>query len=174
MSDESHGASRRDLLKGSAIGVGALVGAMALTNAEEVSADAATGDPHTYYLTLSNITGNSRIKLTSLSFGGENEGGTLVPEDVTFTMPTGAFSPLILAAFASETRHKVIIRGYQSDASGKQVNSLIITCTNAEVLHYHLSVSSSGAPTDNVHVSFDSIELKWVLNNTVATWTVSP
>ncbi len=43
MAEASGGASRRDLLRGSAIGMGALVGALALTNLGETSADAFTG-----------------------------------------------------------------------------------------------------------------------------------
>jgi hypothetical protein len=103
MSDDAQGASRRDLLRGSAIGVGALVGAMALTNAQEVSADAAT-TPHTYYLTMSNInTSTTKIKLISLSFGGENDDDVLKAALVSLAMDTGQFSPLILQAMALKT-----------------------------------------------------------------------
>jgi type VI protein secretion system component Hcp len=172
MSDETHGASRRELLKGSAIGVGALVGAMALTNADEVSADAATGNPHVYYLTLSNVTGNSKIKLTTMSFGGDSDGsGTLTEEVVSIGMPTGEFSPLILQAFAEKTTHKATIKSYQTDVSGRQVNSLTITCTGAKIVHYHLGASGSGAPTDNVRLSYASVELDWVPQAKSYTWT---
>lgn len=174
MPDGQVGTSRRDVLRGSAIGVGALVGAMALTNGDEVSADAATGDPHVYYLTIGNITGSSKIKLSSVSFGGENDAGTLNPALVTLGMPTGGFSPLILQAFVAKTLHKATIKGYQTDASGRQVNSLIITCTGAEVVYYHLGVGGSGAPSDTVHLSYDTIELNWVLAGKSFTWDTTP
>jgi type VI protein secretion system component Hcp len=176
MSDDASGASRRDLLRGSAIGVGALVGAMALTNAQEVSADAATSVPHTYYVTMSGINPTTKIKLISVSFGGENDGGTLSAALVSLTMDSGQFSPLILQAMALKTViTKATILGYQPDVvTGKTVNSLKITCNSARVMYYHLAVSSSGAPVDTVRLSFTSVDLDWVLQNRHFTWTPPP
>lgn len=175
MSEQTNGASRRDLLRGGAIGVGALVGAMALTSAEETSAEAAgTSSSHTYYVNISGINPNTRIKLSSLSFGGENVAGSPTPtaDGLTLAMPTGQFSPKILQAFANKSPiAKVTIRGYQPDASGKLVNSLVITLTGAQVVYYHLG-ASSGVPTDTVHITYATIDLDWALQNVHFTWNV--
>jgi type VI protein secretion system component Hcp len=171
MSDETSGASRRDLLRGSAIGVGALVGAMALTNSQEVAADAATSTAHTYYLNMSGINPSTRIRVNSVSFGGDNNNGTPTPDVVALSMPSTQFSPKILGAFANKTTGiTATIRGYQPDAVGKTVNFVTITCAGSQITHYHLG-ASSGAPTDNVHLVFGSIKLEWVLNLKSFTWT---
>lgn len=171
MADETSGASRRDVLRGSAIGMGALVGAMTLTNANEVAADAAGTSNHTYFLTLSGInTSNSKIKLTSLGFGGDETNGTPTPEVVSLSMPSGRFSPFMLQAFAEKTALTATIYGYQPNASGVTELALQITCTGAEIVHYHLG-ASSGAPSDNLQLIFGSIDLKWVLQNIHFKWT---
>jgi type VI protein secretion system component Hcp len=171
MADQVSGASRRDVLRGSAIGVGALVGAMSLTNANEVAAEAAGTSNHTYYLTLSGInTSNTKIKLTSVGFGGDDSNGTPTPDVVTLAMPSGRFSPLMLQAFAEKTLHTATIQGYQPDANGVSVLALQITCTGAEIVRYHLG-ASSGAPSDNLQLVFGSIDLKWALQNVHFTWT---
>lgn len=171
MADEGTGTSRRDVLRGSAIGMGALVGAMALTNSNEVAAEAAGTSNHTYYLTISGINGtNSKIKLSSLGFGGDDPNGTPTPDRVTLTMPSGRFSPFMLKAFVEKTQHTATIYGYQPNASGVPELALQITCTGAEIVHYHLG-ASSGAPSDNLELVFGSIDLKWVLQNVHFTWT---
>jgi type VI protein secretion system component Hcp len=171
MADEANGASRRDVLRGSAIGMGALVGAVALTNSNEVAAEAAGTSNHTYFVTISGInTSNSKIKVTSLGFGGEDDNGTPTPDRVSLNMPSGRFSPLMLEAFVQKSTHTVTIYGYQPNASGVTELALQITCTGAVIVHYHLG-ASSGAPTDNIQFVFSSIDLKWVLQNVHFTWT---
>ena len=170
MSEAAGGASRRDLLRGSAIGVGALVGAMTLTSSNEEAAGAA-GVTRDYYATFTGINPSTKVKVTSVSFGGDDNGGVLTPDIVSLTLPSSRYSPLILKKFVEKTTTTATITGYQPDAVGKLVNFVTITCTGALITHYHLSVSSAGAPSDNLHLVFASIDLKWVLNNVHYTWS---
>lgn len=171
MAEEVTGASRRDMIRGGAIGVGALMGAMALTNANEVAAEAA-GSNRSYLLSITGISDAKNIKLSSFGFGGDDVNGTPTPERVTLTMGSGAQSPFLLKAFAQQKNTLIaVINGYQPNAAGVEQNSIRITCTGAEIVHYHLGVSSSGAPVDNIQLVFGSIELQWLLQNVFFTWT---
>jgi type VI protein secretion system component Hcp len=172
MSDAESGASRRDLLRGSALGVGALVGAMALTNANETAADAA-GVTRSYDVTMTGINPNTKVKLTSVAFGGDLTNGSAIPEIVTLALPSSRFSPLLLKAFAEKASTiKATIRGYQPNVNGVQSNFVTITCTGSQIVHYHLGISSSGAPTDNLQLTYATIDLNWLLNNVHYTWVV--
>lgn len=159
MADEASGASRRDVLRGSAVGMGALVGAMALTNSNEVAAEAAT-TKHKLTITFSGISPKN-IPLSSVNFGGDNDNGTPTPDIVTLTLRTGAHSPLLLQAFANKTGPlTVTIKGYGTDPVGREVVDYTITLSSAEIVHYHLAGSPSGA-TDQVHVVFGAVDLEW-------------
>jgi hypothetical protein len=73
-------------------------------------------------------------------------------------------------AFVEKSLHTVTIYGYQSNAAGVTELALQITCTAAEIVHYHLG-ASSGAATDNIQLIFGSLDLKWVLQNVHFKWT---
>jgi type VI protein secretion system component Hcp len=168
MADEGARASRRDVLRGSAIGMSALVGAMAVTSSTEVAAEAA-GTRHNLTITFGGIAPKN-LPLGSVNFGGDNPGGTPTPDVVTLSLPTGAHSPFLLKSFAQETTRTVTIRGYGTDASGRAVIDYTITFTAAEVVHYHLAGSPTGA-TDQVQLRFGSVQLEWNPQNVQFTWT---
>jgi type VI protein secretion system component Hcp len=168
MSEETSGASRRDMLRGGAVGVGALVGAMALTNSSEIAADAA-GTSHSMLVSFSGISPKN-LHVYSVNFGGDNPGGTPTPDVVLLTLRSGAQSPFLLQAFAQQTNLTATIKGYGVDATGRQVLDFTITCSVARIVHYHLS-ASSGSPTDTVHLRFNSIDLEWNPNLVHFTWT---
>ena len=174
MADEASGASRRDVLRGSAIGMGALVGAMAMTNSNEVDAEAAGTSNHTYYLVLAGInTSSSRIRINSFGAGGENDGGALMVDQIPISMPTGNFSYQLLRHFAEKLAiTSATIRGYQQDTTGKTVNSLKIVLNNVRIVRYHVG-AGSGGPTDNISLNVGtSVELDWVLTNKSYTWVI--
>ena len=173
MAEELARTSRRDVLRGSAIGVGALVGAMALTNSSEVAAEAAVSGV-SYDMTVG-IIGATKIKLNSLAFGGDKPAtGNAIPEPLALTIPTGYHSTILLQAFALQSDlGTVTIRGYSPDRSGVSVNTLLITCAHGRVGHYHLS-ASSGTPVDSVQLRFVSVDLKWVPKGAHYTWTPPP
>jgi len=168
MADESAGTSRRDVLRGSAIGMSALVGAMAMTNSAEVAAEAA-GTGHKLTITFGGISPKN-LPLGSVNFGGDNPEGTPVPDLVTLSLPTGAQSPFLLKAFAEETTRTVTIRGYGTDASGRAIVDYTITFTGAVVVHYHLAGSPTAA-TDQLQLRFGSVDLEWNPQNVQFTWT---
>jgi type VI protein secretion system component Hcp len=169
MSEETSGASRRDVLRGGgAVGVGALVGAMALTNSSEIAADAA-GTNNSMLVSFSGISPKT-LRLDSVNFGGDNPGGTPTPDVVVLTLRSGAQSPFLLQAFAQQTNLTATIKGYGVNATGGQVLDFTITCSVARIVHYHLS-ASSGSPTDSVHLRFNSIDLEWNPNLVHFTWT---
>lgn len=169
MADEVSGASRRDVLRGSAVGMGALVGAMALTNSNEVAAEAA-GTNHKLTVSFSGISPKN-LPLSSVNFGGENNNGTPTPDVAALALRTGAHSPLLLKAFAQKTAPlTVTIKGYGTDAVGREVVDYTITLSSAEIAHYHLAGSPSGA-TDQVHVVFGSVDLEWNPQLLHFTWT---
>ena len=77
MTEQTSGTSRREVLRGSAIGMGALAAAVALTNAVEESADAQTTGGGLLFMVGFSVTGlNNKVQARSISFGGTNPAGT--------------------------------------------------------------------------------------------------
>lgn len=141
---------------------------MALTNSNEVAAEAATGN-HKLTISFSGISPKN-VPLSSVNFGGDNPSSTPTPDLVVLALPTGAQSPFLLKAFAQQTGPlTVTIKGYGTNAAGLQVLDYTITFSNAEVLHYHLVGSPSGA-TDQVQLRFGSVDLAWNPQNVHFTW----
>jgi type VI protein secretion system component Hcp len=155
MAEAVSGASRRDVLMGSAVGVGALVGGIALTNLGESSAEAATLNGHTDYVTIAGINPNNPIVLTSVSVGGSSRVAKM-------TMRTGTFSPKILQAFGTQTAiSSVKIRDVHQNSTGQIVTDMLITLANVKITFYEVSVSNAEPPLDTVHMSYTGLSMTW-------------
>ncbi len=112
------GTSRRDVLKGGAIGAGALASVMAISGIGSEAADAAVTVPHiagagvaNYFLKLDGIAGEStaaqhrgEIEISSFSFGVSNAGspaggvGKATPSSFSFLKTMDKSSPKLMLA----------------------------------------------------------------------------
>ena len=171
------GASRRDVLRGGAIGVGALVGAMGLLNAEEVSSAAERLDTATaLYISYSPFS-QSLAVLRSFSFGGELNGSP-GPVPVFLTQDTFKNSPRLLRIYAeASTVPKVEIREFQTNVQGVEKLTTTITFTNSRITSFHTDVvtASNGGSAhtqDLLQLTFGSVTLLRVDSGSAYTWTL--
>lgn len=188
---ENDGATRRDLLRGGALGVGALVGgAGAVTLAQQsnaatpaFSASATTGQQ--FWLAVSGVTGPGtargfvgQLPISSFSFGFDEAGstggagtGTVTPTTLDFTTPTSKATPQLLAdLITGKVVPKATLTGLRPNASGVEQRYLIIVVHNLLVSSLHTS-ESHGAPTDHVSFKFDSITV--TIDSETVTYSVS-
>lgn len=171
------GATRRDLLRGGAFGVGALVGgSSAVTFAEQSNAatpaftsSAATGQ--LFWLAVSGVSGPSttrafagQLPISSFSVGFDEAGstggagaGTVTPTSFDFTTPTSKATPqLLLALIQGSNVSKATLTGLRTTPSGTEQKYLTIVMHNLLVRSVH-TTESHGAPTDHVSFAFESI-----------------
>ena len=174
---EASGASRRDVLKTGAVGMGALLGAMGMTgtaHAEAVHVAAAETGPVDYFLKIDGIDGESTdathkgwIQLLSFSWGASNpsrviasgrtRAGRPTISDFTFTSTTSTASPTLFADCVTGKNHPTaVITGLRSGDRG-QVEFLKIRLSDVLVSSYQTSASSD-VPTDSTSLSFRKIE----------------
>jgi hypothetical protein len=171
------GASRRDVLRGGAIGMGALVGAMALVNAEAGPAEATTGTGLRLSVGFSGINLALAVPLQSFTFGGDDVNGTLAPSQVILTLDTNRYSPRLLQAYVQKTSlQSVVIRERAPDVQGVLRLLMTITITGAEIVYFHTSAATHGHIRDTVHLVFggsaevnrnaEAVDYTWVLPST--------
>jgi type VI protein secretion system component Hcp len=172
------GTSRRDVLRGGAIGVGALVGAMGLVNAAEVSSEAERLDTaRAIYVRYSTFSGHDLAQVRSFSFGGEVHGSP-APAPVFLTQDTFRNSPRLLRIYAEAiTIPQVEITEYQSNVQGVEKLYTKITFTNSRITSFHTDVVTSangGTPHthDVMQLTFGSATVERLDSASTYTWTL--
>jgi type VI secretion system secreted protein Hcp len=174
--EDEAGASRRDVLRGGALGMGALVGAMGVSGVADAATPsvrmaAAASSAQRFFLAIDGVTGpatakgfEKQIPVHAYSWGVTNTGGTggggggagkstLLP--FSFTASSSLASPQ-LALLAATEKHavKAVLRGVKS---GKTTPYLTITLTTVLVSSLQQTESSGGAPLDTVQLKFAKI-----------------
>lgn len=177
------GASRRDVLKSGALGVGTLAGlagasAMFAPAAGAAAAPAAGTDPTSYFLKLDGVPGEStdaahkgEIQLLSFSWGvsnaAKNSGsagragaGRATFSDFNFTAITSKASPLLMLNTASGKRLKsAVVTGSRSSGDRSQ-EFIKIELTDVLVSSYEQSASSE-APIESASLSFAKVQFSY-------------
>jgi hypothetical protein len=145
--DEMTGASRRDVLRGGAIGMGALVGAMALVNANEVSSEAKRATSRTLWVGFAGngLAASNKVPLQSFALGGEVNGSP-DPLPVSLTLNTNKYSGKLLQVYAEAiTLSKIVISEYHADVQGVEKLYLTVTLTSARITSFHTSVHTTAS-----------------------------
>jgi type VI protein secretion system component Hcp len=169
------GTSRRDLLRGGAIGVGAVVGAMGLINASEVAAEAAGGTGLALYAGFAGINLKQPMQVHSFQLGGAFAGATATASPATLVLESYKYSPKLLQAYAEKTSlAKVVIKGYRPNVQGLVTQFLTITLTGAQIVSYHAGAAVNDSLRDTVRVTFTGLTVLRNDANTTYTWTVPP
>lgn len=176
------GTSRRDVLRGGAVGLGAVLGAVALTNTEQSAADARTLLVTNYYLILPGIKGavtqkgrEGWIELRSLVFGGDKPGsGSASVVPLTMSMYASKASPKVFAALNSgQTFSTATIKGYRPDRAGIDRIFITITLTGLRIVSYAQSCTEKNTPTlDKIATSYTKIDYSFPPND--ESWTPAP
>jgi type VI protein secretion system component Hcp len=111
-----------------------------------------------YLNSISGLFSTNPIKVSSVTFGGDDPNGILTPSDVVLVCTAGAHSPKLLQALVNGGTHKVVINGYRPNAVGLDTNFVRITLVGARVMSYQTSGSTGGAFTDRLHFNFATLE----------------
>jgi type VI secretion system secreted protein Hcp len=177
VAENQSGASRREVLRGSAIGVGALVGAMGVSaNSSEAAApgyrvEMASSPTQQFYLALTGIDGpatakgfEKQIPLHSFGFGvtgpassGGAGVGKSVPENLAFAASTSKASPKLLLTCANGSHiTRATLRGVRTTPRGAQV-FLRLDLNEVNVASYTATESGGGAATDHVALAYRSL-----------------
>ena len=168
------GASRRDVLRGGAIGMGAFVGAMALINASEESSEATTSTGRSMSVAFAGngMTLAHAKPLQSFTLGGEIDGAP-TPTQATLTLDISNYSPKLLQVYAEAiTLSKLVISGYQPNVEGLKTLVLVITLANVRITSFHTNVDvGSGHVRDTLNVNWGSFTLLRKDSNRTFTWT---
>jgi type VI secretion system secreted protein Hcp len=179
---ESSGASRRDVLKSGAWGVGAMagvVGVSGLTSADasaaQIAAAALPAGTDSYFLKLDGILGDStdakhkgEIQLLSFSWGSSNSGttgsagggagaGKVSITDFQFATATSQASPLLFLATATGKHLKSGLLTVRRKGRGQQ-EYLKIELTDVLVSSYQQGASNGTVPVDSASLNFSKIK----------------
>ena len=169
-SDKELGASRRNLLKTSALGVGAL-GAMSMVGAATspagaAGAPAAAGGVTDAFLKIDGIPGDSRdskhrdeIEVLAFAWGVSKEAKKTDLQDFAFTISTSKASPLLMLASAAGTPIGKAMLTVRS-AGAEQQEFYKVTLEDCLVSSYQSS-SSSEIPTDQVSLEFGRVTFSY-------------
>ena len=169
--------SRRNVLKSSALGVGAF-GTMSVaggaaapaTAAESAAAPAAAFWTVDMFLKIDGIPGESRdsrhageIDVLSFAWGvartsGQNFGRP-APQDITFAMHVSKASPLLMFASAKGTRIASAVLVLRT-AGQDQLEFYKLTLENCKVTSYQ-TAGSSEAPTDSFSLEFSKVTMSY-------------
>lgn len=183
-SSQSTGASRRDVLKSGALGVGTLAGLAGASTVFAPSADAATGSANaqvttsgtdSYFLKLDGVPGDStdaahkgEIQLLAFSWGVSNPGsasssggagaGKANFSDFNFTAHTSKASPLLMLNTATGKHLKsATLTGSRRVRGGSQ-DFLKIELTEVLITSYQQGASGGELPTDSSSLRFGKIK----------------
>lgn len=188
MSDRSEptGASRRDVLKSGALGVGTLAGlagTSAMFTPEAGAAPVAAADhgppgPESYFLKLDGVPGDStdaahkgEIQLLAFAWGASNTGsssgggagaGKVTFSDFNFTASTSKASPLLMLNTATGKRLASALVTVSRKARGASQDFIKIELSDVLVTGYHQSASNNDTPVDSASLSFAKIEYSFV------------
>jgi type VI secretion system secreted protein Hcp len=190
--EDEAGASRRDVLRGGALGMGALVGAIGVagSGAAEASAPgfhmaARATTAQTFWLQVAGIDGPSttkgfekQIPVHSWSLGAANTAtpvgtgggsGKVVPEPFVVTMGVSKASPrLFLACCTGKHIANAVLIGLRKNPKGHNVKYLRVTLTDILVSSLHDGESSGGVPLDTVHFTYQKVE--WLVDGEKVTF----
>ena len=169
------GTSRRDVLRGSAIGLGAFVGASALINANGVPAQARATTSIKLVVGFAGINLNHPVPAHAFTLGGDNLNGNLEPTGNTLTLNSSRYSPLLLKAYANATNlTKVVIDEYQADHAGIERLTTTMTLGFARIVSFHTDVSTSspGHVRDVLQLTFSALTLLRHDSNATYTWSL--
>jgi type VI protein secretion system component Hcp len=169
------GTSRRDVLRGGAVGLGAFVGASALINANGVSAEARATTSIAMVVGFAGINLSHPVPLHSFSVGGDNINGSLNEVSATLTLTSSKYSPLLLKAYVDGTNlSKIVIDQSQADRSGIAHRTTTITLGSARIFSFHTDVStpSPAHVRDVLQVSFGALTIARHDSNTTYTWAL--
>jgi len=160
--DDTTGASRRDVLRGGAIGMGAFVGAMTLINANEVSSEARVL-PHrklTVGFGGNGMNATNEVPLLSYAVGGVLDGSP-TPSQMRLTLDTGKYSPRLLQVYAEAmTLNKIVILASQRSAQGLLQVVETVTVTGARITSFHTDAVATGDTVGSGHLR-DSLIVTW-------------
>jgi type VI protein secretion system component Hcp len=174
------GTTRRTLLRGGALGVGAVVGAMGLVSASESSAEAAERI-HTgirLFVGFAGLNLHNPVRMHSFSVGGDIVDGTKAASPATLVIDSSKYSPGFLQRFVEQTSlSSVVIQHYQPAVSGAEKLFLETTLSGATIVSYHAATAGLGTtshPTyrDTLEVAFTSLMIVNKDHGTTGTWTV--
>lgn len=179
MSDDT---TRRDVLRGGALGVGALVGAMGAANTPAAASTptvrlgAAASGTQLFFLNADGITGpvtrkgfEKQIELLSFSWGltnpslpgsgGGGGAGKVIIEPLSIAMVSSLATPQ-LAAHCANGKHlkSTVLNGYRPDAKGAQTKYLTIKLTDVLVTSVQMSEGGGNAPTVGIVLDFAKID----------------
>jgi type VI secretion system secreted protein Hcp len=174
---EASGASRRDVLKTGAVGMGALLGAMGMTgtaHAEAVHVAATQTGPVDYFLKIDGIDGESTdaahkgwIQLLSFAWGASNPSnvgsqssgagaGKVSLSDFSFTATTSKASPQLFVKCASGSRLPAVQFAARRRGRGS-AEFIKLRLTDALISSYQTSGAAGGAPLDSVTLGFGQV-----------------
>ena len=178
----STGTTRRDMLRGGAIGVGAIVGGMAL--AHEGTADAApTATVATeFFLVIAGIKGPSTVKghqgsfpVTAYNFGftsprdaaSGQATGPIQASVIDLTTPSSVASPLLVSALVTNAPLKSVTIVGVGGAQRAVIET--ITLTRAALTGFHQAATGGGALVDELRFDYQKIEYRAGAN--VVAWS---
>lgn len=166
------GASRREVLRGGAVGMGVLAGAMALINASAASSEAKDVTGRTLTIGFAGINLNHAVPLHSFTVGGDFTGSpTSTP--ATLTLDTNAYSPMLLRAYAEALNlSKIVIESVEPNAAGVAKLVETITIGGVRITSYHVDVVTDqpARVRDNLQVAFTGLTIFRHDLNTTYTW----
>jgi type VI secretion system secreted protein Hcp len=176
-------ASRRSVLKGSALGAGALFGAAGLASRQRAAAATPSNpnivvDGENLFLKLDGIAGESvaknflgYIELTGFSFGAGNSAaarsrstgtgaGKATPHELTVTKYVDASSPLLML----HTVNGRLIQNAQLQVATDAAQVVYLKCHLTDVLvsSYQIETDpTTSQPQESVSLSFDKIQYSY-------------
>jgi type VI secretion system secreted protein Hcp len=178
---EASGASRRDVLKTGAVGMGALLGAMGMTgtaHAEAVHVAATQSGPVDYFLKIEGIDGESTdsthkgwIQLLSFAWGASNPSnvgsqssgagaGRVSLSDFSFTATTSKASPRLFVTCASGTLLPAVQLTARRRGRGS-VEFIKLRLTDTLVSSYQTSGAAGAQPVDSVTLGFRQVNYSY-------------
>jgi type VI secretion system Hcp family effector len=187
------GASRRDLLRGGAIGVGALVGgvmaapAISEAAAPGVKLAAASGPGQHFWLAIAGITGagtakgfEKQIAVSSFSWGvsvalaavGQPQGRPTATDFSFQALSSKATPQLLLNAVSGKVAQTAVLTGVRTTARGVAQNYLKITLTHVLVSSLEQGESGGGQPQDAVSLNYQKVTL--LLDGVTTTFNFAP
>ena len=185
MSDsQPSGASRRDVLKSGALGVGTLAGLAGASTVFSPSAEAATvsadaqgavSGTDSYFLKLDGVPGDStdaahkgEIQLLAFSWGVSNSGspstsggagaGKANFSDFSFTAHTSKASPLLMLDTATGRHLKSALLTVSRRVRGASQDFLKIELTEVIISSYSQGAGGGDLPTDSASLRFAKIQ----------------
>lgn len=182
---EAAGASRRDVLKTGAVGMGALLGAMGMSgtaHAEAVHVAAPQSGPVDYFLKIDGIDGEStdathkgEIQLLSFAWGASNPSnvgsqtggagaGKVSLSDFSFTATTSKASPQLFVKCATGSHLPAVQLTARRRGRGS-AEFIKLKLVDALVSSYQTSGAAGTLPIDSVTLGFSQVTYSYYPQN---------